>query len=357
MQADTLRIATYAADLSRRGPGLLLADITKGDVPQVEAAIQVIAKLDADVLLISDFDYDSKGVALEAFAKRLADAGQSYAVRFALRPNTGLPTGLDIDRNGYLNDARDAQGFGRFAGEGGMAILSRLPINRAQVQDYSTFLWKDLPGALLPDGMTDAEKDLQRLSTTAHWQVPLSLPDGAELALLAWSATPPVFDGPEDRNGKRNHDESVFWTQLIDGKLPMPAPRTPFVLLGNANLDPMDGDGLTDGISALLSHPALQDVAPKGSHNRQENHRGDPLRDTADFSGAKLPGGLRVDYVLPSTTLRVAAAGVMWPPDSDPFSKTLATASRHRPVWVDITLPVDRPMQTPVALDQIPPKG
>ena len=128
----------------------MLADIAKGKVPQVEAALQVIGDLDADVLVLTALDYDYKGIALDALAARLADMGHDYPFRFALRPNTGMPTGLDIDRNGYLDDARDAQGFGRFAGEGGMAILSRLPIDAAQAQDYSAYLWKDLPEALLP---------------------------------------------------------------------------------------------------------------------------------------------------------------------------------------------------------------
>ena len=46
-----------------------------------------------------------------------------------------------------------------------------------------------------------------------------------------------------------------------------------------------------------------------------------------------------MDYILPSADLTVTAAGVLWPPDSDPLAATLAQASRHRPVWVDIILP------------------
>lgn len=319
----------------------MLADIAKGKVPQVEAALQVIGDLDADVLVLTALDYDYKGIALDALAARLADMGHDYPFRFALQPNTGMPTGLDIDHNGYLDDARDAQGFGRFAGEGGMAILSRLPIDAAQAQDYSAYLWKDLPEALLPEGMPEAEKAIQRLSTTGHWQVPIALPDGRKLGLLIWYATPPVFDGPEDRNGRRNHDEALFWAHLIDGKLPMPPPKAPFVLLGDANLDPLDGDGLTGGIMALLTHPALQDPAQKGSHTRREAHKGDALMDTADYSGEGQPGGLRVDYVLPSADLALSGAGVLWPAATNPLAAILEAASRHRPVWVDIDFPPD----------------
>ena len=230
----------------------------------------------------------------------------------------------------------DAMGWGQFSGQGGMAILSRLPIDAGGVRDYSGFLWADLPGNLIPPDMPQAVVDVQRLSTTGHWQVPVMRPGGQPLVLLAWHATPPVFDGPEDTNGRRNHDETVFWRLLLDGALPMPPPDAPFVLLGDANLDSVDGDGLRDGIGGLLALPMLQDPAPRGTHGRADpGQTGDAALDTAlyDF------GGLRVDYVLPSADLAVAAAGVLWPPEGDPLAAVLAAASRHRPVWVDIALP------------------
>ncbi|EEW26896.1 endonuclease/exonuclease/phosphatase family protein [Rhodobacter ferrooxidans] len=316
----------------------MLRDILKGDDPQIAAAVQVVTALDADVLVLTAVDYDLDLVALSAFADLLAQAGAPYPYRFALRPNTGRATGLDLDGNGFPGDARDAQGYGRFAGEAGMAVLSRLPIDTASARDFSGFLWRDLPGALLPDPFPGAE--IQRLSTTGHWEVPVTLPDGRNLALLVWYATPPIFDGPEDRNGRRNHDEAAFWARLIDGALPFPAPATPFILLGDANLDPVDGDGLTAGIAGLLAHPALQDPGPRGTSGRVDpGQQGDAALDTADYTADAGPGGLRVDYILPSVDLTVTGSGVLWPPESDPLAATLAAASRHRPVWVEINLP------------------
>ena len=34
---------------------------------------------------------------------------------------------------------------------------------------------------------------------------------------MSWSAipTPPAFDGEEDRNGRRNHDEIRFWVDYV----------------------------------------------------------------------------------------------------------------------------------------------
>ena len=333
--ADDLRIATYNADLSAPGPGLLLHDLRKPDMPpQRAAALQAMAALDADVLLLTGIDYDLKGEALAALAAQLEAKGARYPHRLALRPNTGVPTGRDLDGNGQLGEPRDAQGWGRFPGEGGMAVLSRLPIG-TETRDFSGFLWADLPGNLMPD--TDPAQDIQRLHTTGAHEVPILLPDGRTLRLLAFYASPPAFDGREDRNGRRNHDEAAFLLQLLQGRLADTPPEPPFVLLGQSSLDPQDGGGRPEALRSLLSHPALQDPTPRGSHGRVEpDQKGDPALDTALYE--KL-GGLRVEVILPSADLTVTGAGVLWPPDSDPLAATLSTASRHRPVWVDVTLP------------------
>lgn len=334
--ANSLRIATYNPDLSRKGPGLLLRDILSGTDPQITAVVTTLANLNADIVVLTDFDFDHNLVALSALADQLAKAGAPYPCRFSKRPNTGMATGLDLDGDGRLGGPADAQGFGYFSGQGGLAVLSRLPIDEAGFRDFSGFLWQDLPDNLIGDSLDEPAKQVLRLSSTAHWDVPVILPGGGRLHLLAWHATPPVFDGPKDRNGRRNHDEAAFWLALLDGRLPMAAPTAPFVLLGDAKLDPVDGDGRRGAITALLADSRLQDPAPKGSHIRDDPaQQGDPALDTVlyDF------GGLRVDFVLPSSDLRVTAAGVVWPDPSTPKGTMVATASRHRPVWVDIALP------------------
>ena len=48
---------------------------------------------------------------------------------------------------------------------------------------------------------------------------------------------------------------------------------------------------------------------------------------------------MRVDVVLPQRGLTVTASGVLWPAPGAPLAETVATASRHRLVWVDLDLP------------------
>ncbi|MEK6217482.1 MAG: endonuclease/exonuclease/phosphatase family protein, partial [Boseongicola sp.] len=154
----------------------MLRDILSGKDPQVLASIEVVQSADADILVLSDFDFDASLIALNAYA----DALGGYPSRFALRPNRGLPTGADIDGDGRTGRPADAHGYARFAGQGGLAVLSRLPIVDDAALDFSHLLWRDLADQNMPDGVFP---DL-RLSTTGHWRVPVELPDGQRLDLL-----------------------------------------------------------------------------------------------------------------------------------------------------------------------------
>jgi hypothetical protein len=328
---ETLRLATYHADLSRAGPGLLLRDLLRGDDPQIGAVTAVIVAAGADVLVVQGVDFDAGGAALAALADALERQGMAYPHRLALRPNTGRPTGIDIDGDGRSWRARDAQGYGLFNGQGGMAVLSRHPIGA--VRDFSGFLWADLPGSAAPNVLPPEALPLLRLASVAAWDVAIELP-GGPLHLLALHASPPVFDGPEDRNGWRNHDELRFWQLYLDGWAPVGVPpfaAARFAVIGTLNVDPERGEGRRAGLRALREHPRLRDVVPRRPGGGTE---------TADWP-EPVPGDLRVDYILPAAGLQVAAAGVLWPEDeaAEPPLSVVAAASDHRLVWVDLVLP------------------
>lgn len=331
--ADTLRLATWNVELTRAGPGILLRDLRRGDA-QADAVAEIIADHAPDILLLQGVDHDADHLALLALQSRIAQAGYSLPYRYAPPPNSGLASGHDLDGDGRWGEPEDAQGFGRFRGEGGMALLSRYPI--AAAQDLSGFLWVDLPHALLfedtgaPLFPAAVLRDL-RLASVAQWRVEVTAPQG-RITLFAFHAGPPVFDGPEDRNGRRNHDQLMFWQHVLAGGLsgglgPMPAGR--FVLLGDANQDPQRGEGRKAAIRTLLGDPRLQD--PRPTHG-----------DGTEMTTVHWPqtGPMRVDYILPSRDWEVAASGVHWPqtgPNTGPEAARAEAASRHRLVWVDLT--------------------
>ncbi len=314
----------------------MLRDIGRGD-RDVAGVISTLTRVRPDVVHLMGLDHDTEGHALAALVQALAEAGLDYPHSLTARPNSGLATGLDMDGNGKLGEARDAQGYGRFTGDSGMAVLSRFPLGA--LRDFSDFLWAELPGAIPPmvEGAPFPSPEAfaaQRLSSVNHWDVEVLTP-GGPLHLLAFAAGTPLYDGAEDRNGRRNHDELAFWRAYLDGALPWPPPTAPVVVLGRAGVDPFDGAGRHEGIAALLTHPRLQDPRPASTTAATaatavpSDHRGDPALDTADFD-APGPGNLRLDYVLPDAQLGVSGAGVDWPPGSQ---------KRHHLVWVDVTLP------------------
>jgi len=310
-QNTGLRIATFNAELTRKGPGLLLRDILRGEDPQIDAFRSVMSQVRPDIIALQGIDFDLRGAALEALADDLATAGLVYPYRFTTAPNAGQASGLDLNGNGRLGDADDAHGYGRFNGNGGMAVLSRFPVLEENVEDYSAMLWRDLPDNMYPmwDGTPfggEAVFDAHRLSSRGHWVVPVATPDFGTLRLMTYHATPPVYDGPEDRNGRRNNDETAFWLDYLARDN-----GPPFAVLGTANIDPRRGSGRRDAIKALLRHRRLQN----------------PFDDTptADFR-EPFPGDLRVDYLLPSTAWQVLGHGIV----------TDRTASRHSLLWADI---------------------
>ncbi|WP_354001938.1 endonuclease/exonuclease/phosphatase family protein [Stagnihabitans tardus] len=321
-QAD-IKLATWDSGMSQRGPGLLLHRLTRQDGPEIEASLQVIEALDADILLLTDIDWDLRSQTLNALNARLKTP---YPHVLALKPNTGIPSGLDLNHDGALAGPRDALAYGLFPGQSGMALLSRLPIG--QPESFTDLLWRDLPGANLPPDLTEEEAALLPLSTSGHYVIPIDLGDKT-LTLLAYAATPPVFDGPEDRNGRRNADETALWSRLLDGSLGTP-PQAPFVVIGKPNLDPYDGDGIPAPILALMAQ--LQDPEPRGLAP-PDGGNGDPALDTSRLKSGE---GLRVDMILPSRDIEVTGAGVMWPAPNDPLTPLLEAASPHRPVWVTI---------------------
>ena len=309
---------SFNAGLTRKGPGLLVRDLMRGKDEQISAIIDQIVELKPDILGVQSFDYDHDGVAASLFKDALKAGGHPMSHHFAVLPNTGVPTGFDLDRNGRLGEARDAQGYGFFTGQAGLLLLSRYPILDEHAQDFTQILWRDLSKPRLPEQggelyFSAEELDLLRLHSVAAFDVPVKTPDGL-LHILMSQAGPPVFDGPEDRNGLRNADEITFWDTYINTTA-----IGNFAVMAGLNNDPHEGEGLKPALNDLLSNPRLIDANP-------QNHSGSSDTVAWDF------GSMRVDYVLPSSTLDVRASGVHWPA-TEPEG---GFGSRHRPVWVDI---------------------
>lgn len=329
----------WRVDFAVAGPGAALGAILARR-PNTIAMARTIAGLAPDILVLSGVDHDPQNRTAEAFNGLIADQGLDLPHVFAPLPNAGIPSGVDLNGDGKTHGEDDAHGYGPYPGARALLLLSRYPWDTARLRDFSRMLWRDMPGARLFTGATPAQLGVQRLSSNAHIAVPVLLPDEAEIWVLAYHAGPPLFGFHPDRNLNRNHDETAFWSLWLSGALTDQPPQGPIVLAGGSNLDPFDGDGVSQAMRDLLAHPRLQDPRPTsagGAAAADADHTGPAAQDTAAWDEKQ--GNLRVSYVLPSADLTVRDTGVLWPLPGTPVADLLAsTGTAHKPVWLDLSL-------------------
>ncbi len=363
-----IRVATFNVSLHRKVLGELSKDLKNGDA-QTKRLAKIVQAVGPDILLANEVDYDggeSAKLLLSDYFGNTRDESHRLKYVFTSEVNTGLPSGLDIDKDGKIGGPNDAFGFGEYPGQYGLAVFSRFPIAEPKIRSFQKLLWSSMPGALRPmnaDGTpywSDEIWNQLRLSSKTHLDVPIEI-DGKLLHIIASHPTPPVFDKEEDKNGRRNHDEIRLLKDYVaggpgteylrsdQGTVGPLDPSAHFVILGDLNADPNDGSGRPEGIRALLTCPRLDSkTIPRSEGGRQAAEkqgkanaiqRGDAAEDTGDFND-KNPGNLRCDFALPSVGCEVVASGVFWPTAEQLISidKDLLTASDHRLVWIDIRL-------------------
>jgi hypothetical protein len=372
-RGKTLRFATFNASVNRNAAGQLVEELSNGEDPQLRNVAEIIQRVRPDVLLVNEFDFVPDQLAARLFQRNYLSVSQNgarpvvFPYRFVAPSNTGIASGMDFDNNGEAVTepgtglyANDSFGFGEFPGKFGMAVFSRLPIDVKRARTFQLFRWEDMPGALLPDDpdtpapadwYSPEELDVFRLSSKSHWDLPIEVGRGERVHFLVSHPTPPVFDGPDDRNGTRNHDEIRFWADYVTpgagryiyddrGRRGGLGRREHFVIAGDQNADPFDGDSTEDAILQLLDSPRIntgmtptspggpeQSALQGGANNA---HVGNPAFDTADFADTA-PGNLRADYVLPDRGTRIVGSFVFWPRSDDPLFPLVGLFDRTRP--------------------------
>lgn len=379
-----VRFATFNASLNRSAQGKLADDLaTPGDA-QASNVAEIIQRSRPDVLLVNEFDYDAAGTSANEFRRNYLERPHHgakpirYPYAYTAPSNTGVASGRDLNNDGKVvrkpgTDAygQDALGYGFFPGQYGMVVYSKHPLDLRHARTFQKFRWKDMPGAALPDDPKTGKPwydagDLKalRLSSKSHWDLPVRI-GRRTVHFLVSHPTPPSFDGAEDRNGRRNHDEIRFWSDYVRpghgryiyddrGRRGGLAPGGRFVIAADMNADPNDGDSYAHAADQLLHNPRVGTGHPPASVGGPEaskrqgkanaGQKGDPRYDTGDFADALPagPGNLRVDYVLPSAGLRPRGGGVFWPASGSPLARLTwgdpPPSSDHHLTWQDITV-------------------
>ena len=340
---------------------VLVKELASGSNQQIKNIAKIIQTVRPDVILLNEFDYikDPNAGVLQFIKAYLAkDQDGSKAINYPYyyygTVNTGQPSPYDLDNNGVAGKfGADAWGYGLYPGQYGMILISRYPIDLSKVRTFQNFKWKDMPGALKTsksdstDWYTPEAWAEFPLSSKSHWDVPVVV-GNKTIHFLASHPTPPSFDGAEDRNGKRNHDEIRFWKDYISdannqyiyddkgvhGGL---ASNASFVILGDQNASPDEGNAIGEGIRTLLAHPKLiSENAPQSKGGAEHSAANAFAKNHTAF------WRMRADYVLPSKAgFKIVDSGVFWPTKGEPMFDLVEkreSSSDHRLVWVKVKL-------------------
>lgn len=368
-----LRIATFnvsmeALNYIEKGAGANvngneLLNALNSNHQQIKNIAEIIQRVNPDILLLNEFDFveqDQKNhQAIELFINDyLAKSQQGQkAIHFPYyyqnSVNTGVKTPIDLNNDGAIKHPVDTYGFGYFPGHFGMVLLSKYPLDKENIRTFQHFKWQDMPNALQPIDPESGKPwyskqawQILRLSSKSHWDIPVIIGE-QKIHILASHPTPPVFDGPEDRNGKRNHDEIRFWHDYItadlsdyiydDNKVSGGIKDDkPFIIMGDQNSSATEGDALRGAINSLITHKKIQDPLPT-SLGGQEHSPDNPI---AKHHSAYWR--MRADYVLPSKAgFNILNSGVFWPTTDSNEYRLIAdrsASSDHRLVWLDVEL-------------------
>jgi len=353
----------YVGRDAKRATNQVLMTELNSNNQQIQNIAEIIQRTRPDVILLNEFDYikdPKQGV--ERFITQYLNVAQhasleaiDYPYYYYAPVNTGKPSPYDLTGDGKATGTQgDAWGFGFFEGQYGMVLLSRYPIDTKHVRTFQHFKWKDMPDALRPvvpsSGKFFYNDEIWAqypLSSKSHWDVPVKV-NGTVVHVLASHPTPPVFDGPEDRNGTKNHDEVRFWLDYIDqsnsgyiyddnGSFGGLAPQSRFVIMGDQNSSATEGGSRKEAITALLSSKLVNDDRVPQSIGGDKHKANNVLskHHTAHW-------GMRADYVLPSSFgFEVIDNGVFWPPRDDEtyrLIKDRTASSDHRMVWSQLLI-------------------
>lgn len=398
-----IRFATYHVDMEYSDFNTALSETASGNVQRLQNVAEVIQIANADVLLLTGisgadgsgndgYRYSALNQFLDSYVGVAQDAdvkAVEYRYVYMAQSNSGIPVLEDIDRDGSAAGTLpgDAVGYGNYWGQKSFAILSKYQLDTNGVRNFRELKWSAVPGVTEP-------KDASGANWFTHdtWQqmpllnsnfidIPLSLPDGRKIQLMAtYLETPKEIDS-SDRGYQRNSAQLSFIADylgegadhyIVNDKTDS-GQRTggyddsrPFVLLGNFYNDhegawAVDAEGKP---SYVGDSSAMRSLVNSSSLNRFTGVNWEAPTTQAAVDYAKttqsthdMPeiwtslDGIRSDYIMLERQLNYSGQGIVWEQvggdnealfylrDGDGNLVNDADASSsHRLVWMDVTI-------------------
>lgn len=341
--------------------------------PQVDAAAKIVARFHPDVVCLNEMQFDIANVPTSGMpGAKSAKPGtfstaESNATRIAARiaaenPEAIYPYALiTVGNSGFAwsgprpstepgSDWYSLRGWGEYRGRFNTIVLSKFPIVTDQVRIITDVAWDAIPknsiaqmktdtGLDVPAGYPVFEKSLNVIPLDIH---------GKTTYLVMSHPTAPAF---WSINPYRHEDELRALALFLDGQLPgvESVPQgSPFVLIGDLNADPEEGDSRPGAIARVLAHDRLEPWFPEGAGTMGKN----PTFNTyvsgcgkGDGSSVGDPSSrfqMQIDYILPSKEIGRAQGGAVFFPnraESQEDFDLACRASDHMFLYVDLPNP------------------
>ncbi|SDK14283.1 Endonuclease/Exonuclease/phosphatase family protein [Ferrimonas sediminum] len=238
--SDTIRFATYHADMEFSDYNQALSETGSGNEPRLQNVAEVIQRARPDVLLVTGFSgadglggEEYRKRALELFVSEYLNQAQdpdldavSYPYLYLANSNSGIPVLDDLNKDGSAPGTLpfDAKGYGHYAGEKSFALLSRYALDENNVRTYRQLEWKRVPtadGQQKPqdgsgnDWFASETWNSLPLMDTNFVDIPMKLPDGRIVQLLATYLGEPAEVDASNRAYMRNRAQVEFVADYI----------------------------------------------------------------------------------------------------------------------------------------------
>ena len=282
---DAVRFATFNASLNRGTAGQLRADLSTPDNAQARVIAEIVQR--ARPGRAADQRVRLRPAGRGAVPRQLSGRGPErrapvrYPYHFIAPCNTGIASGFDLNNNGTVvttpgapGYGDDALGFGAFPGQFGMVVYSQLPDRPARrphvpelpVEGHAGRAAARRPGhpgarrlvlaggargrpAVVEEPLGRADRD-----RPPHRPLPRRAPDTAGLRRRGGPQRTPQLRRDPASGPTTSRRARAATSTTTAASAAACGPASSFVIAGDQNSDPLDGDSIPGAAQQLLDN-------------------------------------------------------------------------------------------------------